>query len=258
MVSPHAHIPFNKIAVYQDLIREKKLNLEIYFGSAVLDAISMDEVRGLSALLDYQPSLSIHAPFMDLSPGAVDSKVRLATTERFFHVLKIAEILGPKVIVFHSGYEKWKYALNVGIWLEKSLLTWKQVNRRASEIGVRIAIENIFEDEPSSLMLLMKEMASDNFGVCFDTGHCHLFSRVPLEEWMRDLAPYILELHLHDNDRTSDQHLPIGEGTFDFDTFFRLLDRKDCVYTLEAHTPEHFMRSMEYLKAKGVVSGSED
>jgi sugar phosphate isomerase/epimerase len=255
VVSPHAHVPFNRIAEYQDLIRGKKLDLEIYFGSAVLDVISMDEVRGLSAVLDYQPSLSIHAPFMDLSPGAVDSKVRKATTERFFHVLDIAEVLMPEVIVFHSGYEKWKYALNVDIWLEKSLLTWRPVNRRASEIGVRIAIENIFEDEPSSLKLLMTEMDSDNFGVCFDTGHCNLFSRVPVEEWMRDLNPYILELHLHDNDRSSDQHLPIGDGTFDFDTFFRLLSRKDCVYTLEAHTPEHFIKSLGYLKAKGIVSG---
>jgi sugar phosphate isomerase/epimerase len=256
VVLPHAHVPFNRIAEYRDLIKKKKLNLEIYFGSAVLDAITEDEVRGLRAFLDYQPSLSIHAPFMDLSPGAVDTKVRRATTERFSQVLDIAEILRPRVIVFHSGYEKWKYALNVGIWLQKSLLTWRPVNVRASEIGVKIAIENIFEDEPSNLKLLMEEMASDNFGVCFDTGHCHLFSAVPLEDWMRSLNPYILELHLHDNDRTSDLHLPIGEGTFDFDTFFRLLARRDCVFTLEAHTPEHFMKSLEYLKAKGIVSGS--
>ncbi len=256
MTSPHAHVPFNRIAEYKDLIRKERLNLEIYFGSAVLDDISPADIEGLAALLDYRPSLSIHAPFMDLSPGAVDSKVRQATIERFYHALDIAEVLRPKTIVFHSGYEKWKYALNVDLWLEKSLQTWLPVNRRAAAIGVRVAIENIFEDEPSNLKLLAEEMDSDNFGVCFDTGHCHLFSKVPLEEWMQSLNPHILELHLHDNDRSADQHLPVGEGTFDFDTFFGLLGRKDCVYTLEAHTPEHFMRSMEYLVAKGIVSGS--
>ncbi|MDA8433287.1 MAG: sugar phosphate isomerase/epimerase [Nitrospiraceae bacterium] len=256
MALPHAHVPFNRIAEYKDLIRKERLNLEIYFGSAVLDDISPADIEGLAALLDYRPSLSIHAPFMDLSPGAVDSKVRQATTERFFHVLDIAEVLRPKVIVFHSGYEKWKYALNIDLWLEKSLQTWRPVSARASDIGVKIAIENIFEDEPSNLKLLMKEMDSDDFGVCFDTGHCHLFSRAGLGEWMRDLNPHILELHLHDNDRTSDQHLPMGDGTFDFDTFFRLLDRKDCVYTLEAHSPQHFRKSMAYLKTKGIVPGS--
>jgi sugar phosphate isomerase/epimerase len=255
VVSPHAHVPFNRIPEYQDFIRGNRLNIEIYFGSAVLDRISMAEVRDLAQLLDYNPSLSIHAPFMDLSPGAVDSKVRQVTTERFFHTLEIAEVLGPKTIVFHSGYEKWKYALNVDIWLEKSLLTWKPVCRRAAETGVRIAIENIFEDEPSNLKLLAEKMDSENFGICFDTGHCHLFSKVPLGEWMDSLGPHIIELHLHDNDKSADQHLPMGEGTFDFDTFFRLLGRKDCVYTLEAHTPEQFMKSMQYLAAKGIVSG---
>ncbi len=256
MALPHIHVPYTRIPEYAGFIKDNKLNLEIYFGSAVLDQVSLDEIRQLTETLDYSPSLSIHAPFMDLSPAAVDSKVRIATVERFSHVLDIAEIIKPKAVVFHSGYEKWKYALDVNFWLEKSLLTWRPLNERASETGVRIALENIFEDEPSNLKLLMEHMDSANFGVCFDTGHCNLFSRVPLEEWMAALNPFILELHVHDNDRSADQHLPPGEGTFDFAEFFRLLSRNDCVYTIEAHTPEHVLKSMAYLKAKGISSDS--
>jgi sugar phosphate isomerase/epimerase len=87
-------------------------------------------------------------------------------------------------------------------------------------------------------------MNSDNFGVCFDTGHCNLFSRVRLEDWMAALNPYIVEIHLHDNDRTSDQHLPVSEGTFDFGKFFYLLKNRDCIFTIEAHSPETVIRSM--------------
>jgi sugar phosphate isomerase/epimerase len=256
VAGPHIHVPYSRIEEYSDFIREKRLDLEIYFGSGVLDSVSPDEIRGLSKILDYRPSLSFHGPFMDLSPAAVDSKVRKATTERFLHVLDIAEVLGPKTIVFHSGYEKWKYALDVGLWLEKSLLTWRPLNDRASAMGVKIAIENIFEDEPSNLRLLMEHMDSDNFGICFDTGHCNLFSTVPLTDWLEALNPHIAELHLHDNDGSADQHLPMGEGTFDFTEFFGLLARNDCVHTIEAHTPEHVLRSMEYLRAKGISSGS--
>ena len=60
---------------------------------------------------------------MDLSPGAVDSKVRAVTIERFSQIFNIAETLKPKVIVFHSGYEKWKYASKIDLWLEGSLIT---------------------------------------------------------------------------------------------------------------------------------------
>ncbi|MEW6107609.1 MAG: sugar phosphate isomerase/epimerase family protein [Nitrospirota bacterium] len=248
MPSPHVHIPFNRIPEYIDFIKKNELNLEIYFGSGILDAITEDEIISLKNSLDYNPSLSIHAPFMDLSPGAVDFRIREVTLERFHQALDIAELLKSKTVVFHSGYEKWKYALNIELWLEKSLITWQIINKKAIDIGVKIAIENIFEDEPTNLRLLMKNMNSENFGICFDTGHCNLFSRVSLESWMEALNPYVIELHLHDNNRTSDQHLPIGEGSFDFDTFFRLLRNKECIFTIEAHSPENVMKSLEYIK----------
>ena len=114
-------------------------------------------------------------------------------------------------------------------------------------MGIKLAIENIFEDEPSNLKMLMEHMGNDSFGICFDTGHCNLFSTVPLENWMEILNPYIIELHLHDNNRSSDQHLPVGEGTFDFGTFFRLLNNRDCIHTIEAHSPEKVMQSMTNL-----------
>ena len=245
MTAPHVHIPFDRLDDHLDLILRHSLNLEIYFSGDVLNTITAGDLENAKKALSHGPSLSIHAPFMDLSPGAVDSLVRDATMKRFNHVLEIAGVLRPKAIVCHSGYEKWRYALKADWWLEKSLLTWRPINDRAESLGVKIAIENIFEDEPSSLKMLMECMNSKNFGVCFDTGHFNLFSKVRLEDWMEALNPYIVELHLHDNDKTSDQHLPVNEGTFDFGKFFYLLKNRDCIYTIEAHSPEKVMRSME-------------
>ncbi len=248
MIHPHVHVPYNRVVDYLDFIKKNQINLEIYFSSHSLDTLNDSDIVALKEKLDYNPSLSIHAPFMDLSPGAVDERVRVVTVERFLHVFEIAEILKPKVIVFHSGYEKWKYALRVDIWLEGSLKTWKPLINRAVGMGLRIAIENIFEDDPTNLRLLMEEMGSENFGICFDTGHFNLFSKIPLEEWLRQLKPYIIELHLHDNDKTFDDHLAIGEGTFDFDTLFSTLKDSNLIYTIEAHTPEDTMKSIERLQ----------
>lgn len=247
-VNPHIHVPFEKIGEHIEFIKRFKLNLEIYFSSDILDNINRDKIRDLLESLDYSPSLSIHSPFMDLSPGAIDSKVRLATIERFMEVLDIAEILKPECIVFHSGYEKWKYALKIEPWLKQSLLTWKEINSRAEEIGVRVAIENIFEDNPKNLRLLMEAMNSENFGICFDSGHFNLFSAVSLEEWLNEIKEYIIELHLHDNDKSSDQHLPIGEGSFDFDLLFDKLKGNNCIYTIEARSPEMVLKSIQRLQ----------
>ncbi|HMK61726.1 MAG TPA: sugar phosphate isomerase/epimerase family protein [Dissulfurispiraceae bacterium] len=248
MTSPHVHVPFEKIEHYIDLIRQNRLNLEIYFSSDSLDILGNDQLKSVMGLLDYMPSLSFHAPFMDLSPAAVDRQVRQATISRFNQVLDIAEIMNPLAIVFHSGYEKWKYNLSTDLWLAKSLETWYPLNRRAQSLGCKVAIENIFEDEPTNLRMLMEKMSSDNFGICFDTGHCNLFSIVPIAEWMEQIGTYIIELHLHDNNRSGDQHYPIGEGTFDFNKLFSLLGNKNCIHTIEAHTPERVIKSMDQLK----------
>ncbi|MDO8746124.1 MAG: sugar phosphate isomerase/epimerase family protein [Thermodesulfovibrionales bacterium] len=247
MIDPQIHIPYHKIEEHLSSIRQEKLNLELYIESNALDSISREDILQLKNQLDYSPSLTIHAPFMDLSPGAVDSKVRAVTMERFYHVLDIAKELKVKCVVFHSGYEKWKYALNIGLWLEQSLLTWKPLVKKAEEIGAKIAIENIFEDEPKNLRLLMGKMGTNSFGICFDSGHFNIFSKVSLEEWLEHLKPYIIELHLHDNNKTSDQHLPIGEGTFDFGKLFSAMKGKDLIYTLEAHNPEDVKKSMGQL-----------
>jgi sugar phosphate isomerase/epimerase len=248
MISPHIHVPYHRIGDYLLFIKDKRINLEVYFSSHSLDTIKYSDVTGLKAKLDYNPLFTVHAPFMDLSPGAVDSKVRAVTIERFSHIFDIAGILKPKAIVFHSGYEKWKYALKVDTWLEKSLITWRPLLKRVTDMGSRIAIENIFEDEPENLRLLMEEMGSEHFGICFDTGHFNLFSKLPLEDWLRHLKPYIIELHLHDNHKTSDDHIAIGEGSFDFTTLFTILKGMDLIYTIEGHTPEDVLKSMDRLK----------
>lgn len=249
MIKPHINVPYDVLENYLPFIKQEKSNLEIYFGSIRFSSIKKNDIIKLKNKLDYSPQLTIHAPYMDLSPGAVDPGVREITTKRFSDVLGFAEILEPEVVVFHSGYEKWKYGNRVDIWLEGSLKTWVPLNERASDMGVKIAIENIFEDEPVHLKLLMEEVKSKNFGLCFDTGHFNLFSKIPLSDWLKLIKPYIIELHLHDNTKTSDNHSAIGDGNFDFRTLFRELRGRNCVYTIEAHTVEDVRKSIERLKS---------
>jgi sugar phosphate isomerase/epimerase len=244
-LKPHVHVPYDSLDKYLPFIKKEELNLEIYFGSRSVDSITAGDIDNLREKLDYNPGLTIHAPFMDLSPGAVDVKVREVTMQRFSAMLDISGKLMPKVIVFHSGYDRWKYDNRMDIWLEMSLETWRPLNAKAEEMGIKIAIENIFEDEPENLRLLSSKVHSPNFGICFDTGHFNLFSKLPLAEWIGIIKPYIRELHLHDNSRYGDDHLAIGDGDFDFKTLFSELKGLDCIYTIESHTVEDVMKSLE-------------
>lgn len=248
MLSPHVHIPFEKIDNYLSFIRDYKLNLEIFFQSETIDSITPKDIMELKEKLDYNPALTVHGPFMDLCPGAVDPKVREVTIERFSRTMEIIEPLSPLSVVFHSGYEKWKYGLRTDIWLEGSLRMWQRILDASAGSDIKIAIENIFEDGPLNLRLLMENMGrSERFGLCFDTGHFNLFSKEPLSQWLDALKPYIIELHLHDNKKDFDSHLAVGDGTFDFNGLFTSLGRMP-ICTVEAHTPENALKSIERIE----------
>lgn len=249
MIRPHIHVPFDRVGENLTFIQEKKLDLEIYFSADTLDRLTRADMEKLRQELDYGPSLSFHGPFMDLSPGAVDSRVREVTLMRFTQTIEVARILRPRVIIFHSGYEKWKYALNMDIWLQKSLSLWRDVLEKAERISTTIAIENIFEDTPDNLSALVEGMSSPSFGLCFDTGHFNLFSTVSLEQWLDRTGDHILAYHLHDNDSSGDAHLAIGRGTFDFDRFFKIMGKRDTVvHTIEAHSAKDALESIDALK----------
>ena len=249
MINPHVHVPYDRIEEYLDVIRRYSINLEIYFSSHSLDKLAEQSISKLKESLSYGPSLTVHAPFMDLSPGAVDEEIRLVTIKRFSQIFSVSEKLNPKCIVFHSGYEKWKYAQKIEPWLAESIKTWPDFIKKAQAMKTKIAIENIFEDAPDNLRILMEELGCDAFGICFDSGHFNVFSQVMLEEWLSQLAPYIIELHLHDNNGKGDDHVAIGDGIFDFKKLFSAIKKKDMIYTIEAHTPEDALKSIERLQA---------
>ncbi len=245
----HIHIPYDKIKEHIEEINHYKLNLEIYFTSPVLDSLENDELERLLKKFKHSPTFSIHAPFMDLSPGAIDSKVRAATLERFTHTLEIAKMISATHIVFHSGYEKWTYNHKIDTWLEKSLLTWDYIINKADPLGIKVTIENIFEDEPTNLVKLMERLYNEKFGICFDTGHFNIFSTKSLDYWMEAIASYILELHLHDNTKTADSHYAIGDGIFDFPKLFSYLKAKEYLYTIETHSPQMVLKSIDRLRS---------
>ncbi len=188
---------------------------------------------------------------MDLSPGAVDPAIREVTVSRFTQTLELAGSIRARAVVFHSGYEKWKYDHNLEIWLEESLKTWSPLLGLAKKRGIRIAIENIFENNPENLVALLEKIDDEDFGLCFDTGHFNLFSEITLTEWLSMTAGRIIELHIHDNDGTRDYHLAPGKGKFDFRTLFRRLSEEgetDLIFTIEAHSREEAEDSLKFFK----------
>jgi sugar phosphate isomerase/epimerase len=245
------NLPFPMLVENLEAILSVGLQPEIYFSGVTLDRLSPGEVEKTSnALRGKGVPVTFHAPFMDLNPGAVDERVREITAFRFDQVLELVPHFQPRSIVFHPGYDRWRYDDDVDLWRENSLLTWRPLVKRAEAMGVKMALENVFEENPEPLRKVLEEIDSPFLGYCMDAGHGNLFSEVPLLTWVEVLGSRLLEIHLHDNHGKADDHLPLGRGSIDFPALFSLLREKKIqpTYTIEPHEIDLLQPSLEALQ----------
>ena len=244
----HVNVPYPMLLEKIDFALANRIHPEIFFSAEDLDTYHEKDVKHLAETLRQNGlEITLHGPFMDLSPGGFDRRIKEVTLDRFSKTIELGEIFKPKAIVLHPGYEKWKFDGYVKLWLASSLQTWSPLVKKTEEMGLTLAIENVYEEDPDSLATLLKEIDSPHVRFCFDTGHHHVFSKTPLPVWFEALGGYLVEVHLHDNHRETDEHLPIGEGGFDFDEFFNLLSqfKLNPIFTIEPHQEAHLWRGLE-------------
>lgn len=249
----YAHVPYHRLSENLATILASGINPEIFFPADTLDSLIPEETSAIvTTLRNAGIRSTIHAPFMDLNPGSFEPLLRQATIHRFEQVLNVATIVQPDVIVMHPGYDRWRYGDRQTDWLELALPVWQMVDQRAAAIGCSIAIENIFDEEPSVLKALLEAIDSPRFGHCFDVGHWNLFHQVSMAEWFAELGERIIHVHVHDNHGNHDDHFPIGDGNIDFNEYFTLMRRyaPDASYAIEAHDRNKVLLAHERLVAR--------
>ncbi|MBN1277013.1 MAG: sugar phosphate isomerase/epimerase [Deltaproteobacteria bacterium] len=247
------NIPFTMLyESYLDRFIEYRINPEIGFDAMALDRYSLSDVETVADKINnHGLSVTLHAPFMDLSPGSPDPMIRGVCRNRFEKLLQFITPLRPKSIVFHSGYDEKRYWHIKEEWMKKSLEFWLEIIESIRDKGTMMMIENVFEHSPYDLKILFEKLRSKETGFCLDTGHQQVFSRTSIEDWVDILGPFIAQLHLHDNNGVRDEHLALGRGIIDFRLLFEKLStirETPPIVTLEPHKEEDLWPSIVYLE----------
>jgi len=256
----HTHMPYTLFPRYLPMILEKKLNPEIYFSHYALQSLDKNQcIETAQTLKDAGLKVTFHAPFMDLRPGALDDAIQKTSLDRIKQAFELAQYFHPLKIVCHPSFDTRYYVNCDDLWLENSVNFWRQLIPIAGDAGSMIALENVYEKDPTIMRRLLETLASDHVCFCFDTGHFNVFARAPLETWMAEMGRYIGHLHLHDNFGKFDDHLPIGAATFPFERFFTELKKLKIkpTITLEAHSPEHLWQSADNLRKMSLWDDGE-
>jgi sugar phosphate isomerase/epimerase len=193
--------------------------------------------------------LTLHGPFQDLAPGALDDFVLAASRQRLRQAWRWLPIFRPEAIVCHLGYETRHYRWDQENWLNRTAATYRELGARAQVHGVRVMLENVYEEDPGIIKEAIRRIGRDNVQVCLDVGHLNAFGGGDFAGWLETLWPMIGHLHLHDNHGALDDHLALGTGNVPLErvlTFLAERDQKPLI-TLEPHQEGSLTPSLEYL-----------
>ena len=197
-------------------------NMDERFSS--VDGVVKKKLDGIS-------KSTLHAPYNELFPCAIDKKARALAAERYRQAIELAKRYGSKKVIIHGGYHPWIY---FPVWyVEQSILFWKEFLKE--DPGVEIVLENVLETEPQWLLDIVKGVDDPRLKLCLDVGHVNAYSQIPITEWLETWAPYLSHFHIHNNDTSRDQHNPLNEGTIPMKELLKRIDRlcPDATVTLE-------------------------
>jgi sugar phosphate isomerase/epimerase len=245
------NIPFSFLfSGYLERFLRRGLNPEIGLDSYSLSHYPPSAFRAAGrAFRGAGRRLTLHGPFQDILPGALDDGVLAASRRRLRQAFRYLPALQPVAVVCHLGYEDRHYTWNREEWLGRAAATWKELAATAAAHGAYLMLENVYETDPEIFLEVLDRVRAPNLQVCFDVGHLLAFSTGDFPRWLQTLAPVIGQLHLHDNAGDLDSHQALGTGRVPLKEVLDYLagaGRRPLV-TLEPHEEGSLTPSLEFL-----------
>jgi sugar phosphate isomerase/epimerase len=189
---------------------------EVYIKAELIPEFTARAIAATRKILAGFRCHTVHAPFMDVWPGAADADVRRVSQEKLRRSMGIAADLGSKLVVMHFNYDPIYYRQQLEEWLKRSADFFSALLDEHAG-GPLIALENVAEPTPFIALRLLEKAGHPRLVHCFDFGHHHVFARIPFAEWLFYLNPRgHIHFHLHDNRGNSDDHLALGRGGIDW------------------------------------------
>jgi len=189
--------------------------------------------------------VTVHAPYGDLNLATLNDPIWRESIRQICVCIEHASRLTDRVTI-HPGYlSPVGKLMPQKIWdLQKEAL--RQIGKTAAEHGVLACLENMIAAKeflcrmPGELIGMAEGI--EGIGMTFDFGHANTVGRV--EEFL----PFVGRadhIHVHDNHGQYDEHLPLGEGTIDWEKVGRKIAQDYAgVVVIEGRSSDEAKRSL--------------
>ncbi len=208
--------------------------------------VNTEEVGQL--LSSYDLRYSLHSPICDLNVAAMSDRLREASIQEIVSNAVAANRLDIRTMTVHPGLASMAVNGLEDRATERAKLAMRFFDKVSKEYGVTMAIENM----PVMPFFLGRTAASlaeivegTDLGICFDIGHANTAGQI--DEMVSTFGDRIVNVHIHDNNGSKDEHLTIGDGNIDFGHVLGLLKHYGGNYVIESRTLESAEESQRRL-----------
>lgn len=235
------------------LLAQGRVGLEVLdFANPTL--LTADWEQRLAELLplcqQWAGPITMHGPFLDLSPASPDPGLRELTLHRYRQALHIAGQLKASYLVFHTQYNpNIREPAYLSNWVTANARFWTDLLPEIEASNTIVVLENVWDPRPDHIVSLLASVNSPRLRSCLDVAHAHLFSEIPLVDWVDRLGDELAYVHLSDNRGEWDEHLPLGEGRIDFAPLLAAIKSRALTpwFVLEIPRFQDAMRSLNFL-----------
>jgi sugar phosphate isomerase/epimerase len=221
------------------------------------DAADVAKVKKILADLGLKSPAMHGLHGADQEPNLPDESRRKEMIDEHLRFMEHTAELGCRTYVMHPG------RAGQDVDREES---WSRVRAcldvlapRAESLGVTLALENAnpghLGDNAQNLHDFVQSYNSPAVRLCFDSGHAHRAEEAPTV--LQTMSPLVVTVHLHDNDKSRDQHRLPGNGTIDWPPVIELLDQCPSLMHVETEpfNDEHWEYKAIYELFQKLVNG---
>ncbi|TAJ45030.1 sugar phosphate isomerase/epimerase family protein [Methanofollis fontis] len=160
---------------------------------------------------------TVHAPYTDLNPASINDPIWQESVRQICACVENAADFTDRVTM-HPGYLSPAGKLLPGRVWDQQKEALRIIGRCGEENGVLVCLENMINipeflcHDPYELLGITGGI--EGIGVTFDIGHANTVGNVG--DFLKEIGN-ASHLHIHDNHGSSDEHLPLGDGTIDWE-----------------------------------------
>jgi sugar phosphate isomerase/epimerase len=205
----------------------------------------IDELK--DAVESHNAFLLVHSPYY-LEIAHPYEEVRRGALKEALKILEVSRKLESTSATFHPFTPGWLASIKEKA-RELNVVGFRELVKHGRELGVQILVENVDHGafrSPPDIRYLLDHV--DGLLMTLDVGHSVINGGLEkLKSYLKKCGKEIVHMHIHDNDMSSDLHLPIGAGRIPWPEVLGEISNYRGTVTLEVHSsdPDYLRISKE-------------